>query len=136
MRTAANGFTLLEAAIVIGIIAILSAIVMGVMADTETADAAMVRSAQSQLEALYKSARLHGPVDYEELEERFSAGFRGDSGVTFSCVTTGPEVYVPCSFAFTGHSAELSVYPNAKVQVDAVTGFTHYAVVDGELVRT
>jgi prepilin-type N-terminal cleavage/methylation domain-containing protein len=133
--TARPGFTLTEIAVVLAIIGVISVVSLSLLWNTESADAALVRSVQAQLESgVSQAAMLTGdlPTDNDnlhilqtqilsQLDPSLNATLAGDASQT--------------DLNFHGSKkASFSVAINGKVTVIDQVGFSHYTVAGGQLV--
>ena len=105
------GFTLIELGVVLAIIGVISAISLSLLWNTESADASLVRSVQTQLE---------------------SGVSQVDPSLNATIDASSPD----CRLRFHGTAKTVmySVGLNGTVQITNVSGFSRYGVADGQLV--
>lgn len=136
-RGAKHGFTLMELAITIIVIALLSAFALVSFGNSaETRDAIMVQSAQAALQSVVSqgSARMDVPPSQlnsasvlNALRASFNTTGTGSSGVQFSASGSSFVMNIPSG----GRAATFSIGASGDVNLSALSNFQTYQVQNG-----
>lgn len=137
-----KGFTLLELAICILVIGIISAAATPkVLSMFEDADAEMFRALGGEVEVALAQGFNRGKT-YTELTTN-GAGYLDDiigfaensQGGNLSTTYTGPGVFTATVTAGSSRSVTYGITTDARVTITAASGFNHFSAVGGDLVR-
>jgi prepilin-type N-terminal cleavage/methylation domain-containing protein len=138
-RQCNRGFTLVEVALVIAVIAILAAFALVSFSNTgETRDASMVQSSQAALQSLISQGAARMDVKPSELDAnmvltaiRANVGEKQDGsssrGVTFTA-TSGATPQYTMIIASSQRSAVFEVSTTGDVKLKTLNNFQHYQV--------
>jgi len=131
-----KGFTLIEMAVTLAIIAVLVSIAASLLWNTESADAAMVRSVQEQLQSgASQAAMLTGDLPNDDANLVTLATYISDqldvqANVALDC-DDGAGV---CHMTVNSKRADFLVGINGLVQITALTGFSSYTIAGGQII--
>lgn len=140
-RSAKRGFTLIELAVTIAVIAILAAFAVTSFGNSsEVRDAAMVQSAQAALQSVVSqgSARMDLPPDQlnsasvlNALRASFNTNGATNSSVQFTASGNNYVMTIPSA----GRTATFSIGASGDVNLSGLNNFTTYQVQNGLITK-